>query len=386
MKLLVLDWGAYTQFDINDTFQRNNITYKQVNYFFNNKNHDDFFYRHFKKYVSSDCYDAVFTVNYFPLVAQVCHESQIKYLSWSYDNPLNVPQIEDTLGYPTNYVFLFDRIQATSYQAKGYSNVYHLPLAVNPYRLNKLSLTTNEHANFSSEIAFVGKLYPSSFNELLMPLDEYYKGYLQALVTTQSKVYGYYMLDDLLTNSIIESINKCYQKYTNNDNFSISREAISYSMATHITREERLLLLNLLSKRHQVSLYSPEKHPLLSQVAYHGTAKYMTDMYKIFHASKINLNITLKILQSGMPLRALDILGAGGFLLSNYQPELVENFIPDVDAVYYSDIPDALDKAAFWLSHEELRQTIAINGQRKVFQQFNYEKQLKTIFATAGLI
>lgn len=385
MKLLILDWGSYTQFDINATLQNNNVTYKQVNYFFGDKNHDDFFYRHFKAYITADSYDAVFTVNYFPLVAKVCHDTQTKYLSWSYDNPLNVPHIEDTLGYETNYVFLFDRIQATSYQARGYDNIYHLPLAVNPHRLRKLALTAEDYTRFASEISFVGKLYPSTFNDLLAPLDEYYKGYLQALAHTQSKIYGYYMLDELLSDSLINSLNECYQKRLQSDTFSISREQLSYSMATHITREERLLLLNLLSKRHQVNLYSPEQHPLLSQVSYRGTTNYKTDMYKIFAASKINLNITLKILQCGMPLRTLDILGSGGFLLSNYQPELVENFAPDVEAVYYSDIGDALDKAAFWLSHEELRQQVAANGQNKVFQQFNYDKQLSQIFKTAGL-
>ena len=38
----------------------------------------------------------------------------------------------------------------------------------------------------------------------------------------------------------------------------------------------------------------------------------------MFANSKVNLNITLRNIKTGIPLRALDIMGAGGFLLTNY--------------------------------------------------------------------
>ena len=56
------------------------------------------------------------------------------------------------------------------------------------------------------------------------------------------------------------------------------------------------------------------------------------------------LNLTLRSITSGIPLRALDILGCGGFLLSNYQPELCEYFTPDVDFVYFNDMDDLEQK------------------------------------------
>lgn len=385
MKLLVLNWCAYTQPDINQVFHQHHITYKQINYCFNDKNYDDFFHRHFTKYLLADTYDAVFSVNYFPLIAQVCYKQQVKYISWSYDNPLNVPNIEDTLSYETNYVFLFDRIQVASYQNKGYSNVYHLPLGVNPARLKQLVLSSEEQKKYSAEISFIGKLYTSTFHDLLAPLDEYRKGYLRAISEAQSKIYGYYFIDELLTDSLMNELNTIYRQATHSDSFYLSREQLSYSIATNITHEERLMLLSLLSKRHQVHLYSNEMHPLLKNVIHHGTAKYTDEILKIYRASKINLNINLKISQSGMPLRTLDIMGAGGFLLSSYQPELAENFIADEEIVFYTDIYEALDKAAFYLSHDDLRNQIAMNGQNKTFEQFNYSRLLGIIFETVGI-
>jgi len=386
MKLLVVNWCAYTQPDIDATFHNNHITFKHVCYCFNDKNHDGFFTRHFTKYLLADTYDAVFSVNYFPLIAQACYKHNIKYLSWSYDNPLNVPDIEQTLGYETNYVFLFVRIQVEGFHAKGFTNVYHLPLGINPLRLKNLHLSSSDWKRYSSEVSFVGKLYYSTFNKLLPPLDAYHQGYLTALAEAQSKIYGYYFIDEFLTDELMESLNKFYQKNLPSNSFHLSREQLSYSMATNITHKERLTILSLLAKRHQVKLYSGDTHPILKDVIFCGTTNYNGEMNKIFHASKINLNINLKISQSGMPLRTLDILGSGGFLLSSFQPELAEYFIPDSEVVFYTDIQEAIDKTAFYLTHEDLRSQIARNGCQRALEEFNYTKLFTKLFKTAGML
>ena len=368
MKLLVLYWGAYTQLDIIDTFQTNHVSFKQIGYHFakNNYNHDDFFTRHFTKYLSQACYD-----------------NHVKYIAWSYDNPLNVSNIEDTLGYETNYVFLFDRIQAASFQQKGYTNVYHMPLAINPNRLQKLQLSSSDWEQYGTEISFIGKLYYSDFGELLKPLDDYHKGYLQAISEAQSHIYGYYFIDELLTESFMDSLNSFYKQKCD---FNVDKKVLSYALATNITHDERLTILNQLAKNHQVNLYSYDLHPLLKNVNFCGTAVYGDEMNKIFHASKINLNINLRISQSGMPLRVLDIMGSGGFLLSSFQPEVVENFIPDYEAVFYSDISEAIEKAEFYLEHDDLRNEIALRGKQKTFEQFNYTKIFTEIFKIAGIL
>lgn len=386
MKLLIVNWGAYTHKDIYDTLNSNNIFCKVINYCFGDKNSDTFFSYYFSKYISEDIYDAVFTVNYFPIIAETCHQHNIKYLSWSYDNPLNVQNIEATLSYETNYVFLFDRIQVENFNKKGYGNVFHLPLAVNAKRLDKIILTTAEQQHFGADISFVGKLYPSTFSTLISPLSEYHKGYLEGIVEAQLQVYGYYFIDELLTPSIIQSINENFLTALPNSNFNVTKEELSYSLSTYITRKERLLLLAILSKLHTLKLYSREQLSILDKAIYMGSAKYLSDMPKIFKSSNINLNITLKMLQSGIPLRVMDILGCGGFLFSNYQPELSEYFIDNTDFVSYISIEDAIEKAGFYLNHHSLREQIAQNGYNKIVSQFSYEIQLKKLFTISGIV
>ena len=81
MKLFVLQWNAYTYTDILATFKQLGIHYHTENYYFKDKNSDSFFLDWFSQKLKESTYDAVFSVNYFPLIAEVCYHAHIKYLS-----------------------------------------------------------------------------------------------------------------------------------------------------------------------------------------------------------------------------------------------------------------------------------------------------------------
>lgn len=378
MNVLIVHWGAYTHADILLTFTKHHIRFKVMEHKFKDKNIDDYFSSQLAARLSEAQFDAVFSVNYFPIIAKACASHKVKYLAWCYDCPLNVYNIEETLGFETNYLFLFDRIQVKRYRNFGFDNVYHLPLAINPERLNAIRIEPFEEQYYQSTLSFVGQLYNSSLPEIMAPLDDYYKGYLNAIVNTQLKVYGQYFVEDLLTDEIVSSIADQFP-------ISITKEQLAYSLATYITYNERLILFKQLSDKYPFKLYSRDNHPLLSNIIQQGYVQYFSDMPKVFRATQINLNVTVKNTQSGIPLRVLDILGSGGFLLSNYQPEVAEYFIPDTDFVYYESIEDAVEKVDFYLRNEDIRQEIAKNGCKKCQEEFNYSKQFSYLFQTAGL-
>lgn len=386
MKVLIFEWGTgtFTYNDIIESFVRNKITYRTVSYEFADKNEDDFFEHMFSKVLKEDRYDAVFSVNYFPLVSKCCHNVQMPYLSWSYDNPLDVPDMEKTLGYSENHVFVFDRIQAEKYQKAGYRNVYHLPLAVNTNRLDSIKLSRGDIDRLGCDIAFVGKMYESMFGTYRAGMDEYMQGYIDAVIKAQQNVYGYFFVDELLTDEIIEKINGHFREIAPDTDFSLSKEALSYAMAAQITRNDRLVLLNLLSSHFSLKYYSWAKCDLLPKAQFMGSCNYLVQQPKVFKACKVNLNITLKCLQSGIPLRCMDVLGAGGFLLSNYQPELAEHFENGREVVMYDSIEDAYEKASYYISHDDERMRIAKCGHDKAGELFSYDKQLKVIFDKLG--
>ena len=116
-----------------------------------------------------------------------------------------------------------------------------------------------------------------------------------------------------------------------------------------------------------------------------GTVNYFDEMPYVFAASKINLNISVKGIQSGIPLRAYDVMSSGGFLLSNYQAELVEMFTYGEEMVVYESMEDAVEKCYFYLEHEDLRRKIAKNGKQKVFEEHNMADRIKIMLELAGV-
>ena len=381
------DWPSFTREQILCKLKEHHVqvdTY--YHYPLKSLEADEEFVSLFSKKIAEGSYDFVFSINYIPVVAIACYHQNIPYVSWSYDNPLNIAHIEDTLYFPTNYVFLFDKKQAEGYLAQGFERIWHLPLAVDTAYYDMLKPGVKEWERFQSPISFVGQIYNSTYPKIIVPLGEFERKYLDTLITLQTDLYGAFVIDDYLNEDIIEKINTCYRENLTNKDFQITKKKLSYSMSTYVTFKERVAILSLLSKKYQVSLYSGDEHPLLIEAKQCGRVDYGTEMPYVFKCSDINLNITLKCLQTGIPLRALDIMGCGGFLLSNYQEEFLDYFVPSEDFVYYEDFTDAYEKASFYLKNDAIRKQIAQNGYEKVKKHFSYEERLNTIASLCPFI
>jgi len=269
------------------------------------------------------------------------------------------------------------------YQAAGYGQVFHLPLAVNTQRLDSLPLGNRRISGYRADVSFVGHLYDSPLETLLYSADDFVKGYIEGILQAQLRIYGYYILDELITDDILDAVNASFRKI-GQTGLSLNHRGLSYAVATEITHLERSFLLEQLGEICDTHFYSSVSSPL-KNVKAKGPLKYTDEMPLVFRYSKLNLNPTLKCIQSGIPLRALDIMGARGTLLSNYQPELAEYFENETDVIMYESMEDAIAKADFYLKHEDLRKTIAINGYHKVKESFSYPERIDTLFRIAQI-
>ena len=382
MKILVYDMGSYTYHDLIFYLKKLGHSCHTIYYHFPDKFHDEFFTHHFSGHLRENHYDCVFSINFFPLIAQLCDQFHIKYLSWCYDSPME-ENLEKYFHYETNHIFIFDEIEALQYNRRGHQNVYHMPLAVNTARLDRLTFSKSQISAYQTDISFVGRLYQHSpLNALLYSADDYTKGYIEGIFQTQLRIYGSYLLDDLIPDDLLEHLNAGFRTLDRNA-VPLTRRGLSYAIASQITYRERTFLLEQLGESFHTKLYSTDAYPFPpgSLVENCGPAKYYSEMPGIFRYSKLNLCPTLKCIQSGIPLRALDIMGSKGVLFSNYQPELAELFQDGEDCIMYESMEDACDKASFYLAHDDLRRQIARNGYNKVAEGFRYEQRLTQIFS-----
>ena len=139
-------------------------------------------------------------------------------------------------------------------------------------------------------------------------------------------------------------------------------------------------MINLLAGQFPVDLYTNSNTSgISSAVRLHSGVKTLTEMPLVFHESKINLNMTLPPIRTGLPLRIFDVCGCGGFLLTNYQSELTELYTPGEEVECFTSREELLDKVRYYLHHEEQRHAIAQRGYTRTKQEHTVAHRIRTM-------
>jgi spore maturation protein CgeB len=123
------------------------------------------------------------------------------------------------------------------------------------------------------------------------------------------------------------------------------------------------------------------KERISDRVILHPRVSYEEEMPKVFNLSGININLTKRSIETGVPLRVFDILGAGGFALTDSGEEVKELFEVGKELEVYSSIEEMLEKIAFYLKNDQLREKTAIRGYSRVKQDYTYPKALERMLS-----
>ncbi|MFQ7574451.1 MAG: glycosyltransferase [Lachnospira sp.] len=328
----------------------------------------------------SQNYSFVFTINFFPWLSDLCNIAHITYISLIVDSPV-LKLYSDSLTNSCNRVFLFDRMLFNEFEPRNPGHIFHIPLATNTVRndsvINNAGAETKEH--FKSDISFIGSTYAEKcpFNRTKLP--EFEKGFADGLIEAQLKVYGYNFIEDVISDEFAET----FLKYTPGSyrfpqNFHGNNKALvaQQYLSVKVAEQERLRVLKMLSDNFNVDIYTGSDTSLMPNIHNRGFAKSLEEMPIIFNQSKINLNITAKSIRSGLSLRVFDVLGCGGFLITNYQAELPEIFEIGKDLVAYESMQHLYELCDYYLKHDDERMEIASNGYEKVKKFHSYDVRL----------
>lgn len=374
----------------------------------------------FQNKFQSSSYDGVVTVNYYPVISEICRIYRIPYLAWTVDCPV-LELLSDTVKNPTNRLFCFDYRQYLEVSKYNPRCVFYLPLATNTGRWDRVisqqkedseagksdngstsqvqhslllernpadDISDTEEGNnlWQSDISFVGSLYTEKcpYDRLTNP-PAYLKGYLEAVMNAQKHLYGAFLLEEALTEDVVhEFVNHVPDFYSAPER---SRQDNRWIMATRylgmkVTSMERLEIMEFLGNRFSVDLYTGSNTTGLP-VKNKGLVKTLTEMPLVFHNSRINLNLTCKSICSGVPQRIWDIMGAGGFVLTNYQPELEQYFKIGEEMEVFGSLEELEEKCHYYLEHEDKRKRIAERGYQLVKKKHNYVNRIQDMITMA---
>lgn len=373
-KILFFQWHSFMNEGIERALNKLEYAYDTFFYQFADWEKDDKFCELFRKKLKSQTYRCVFSINYAPLISNICEELGVLYISWVYDSPIHIRNMTSMTN-SCNQIYFFDRGQALLFEQQGVC-AGHLPLAVDTKLWQKK--IDGYRLWQKTDVSMVGQLYQTQYQYFTAPLDQYEKGYLEGIINAQMKIYGGYLIPELVTEKLLSSMNAVYKKVSS-DGFQIQRRELEYLLAQEVTGRERYLALALLSKRFEVELYSADRDERLKDVVFRGYVDYGSKMPQVFAKTKVNLNISLKTIRTGIPLRVLDIMGCGGFVISNYQEEIAEYFQIGQECEVYENLEDLVVKTEFYLHNEELRNQIAMAGFEKVKRDFSFEDRIRKI-------
>lgn len=382
MHILMYRWKAYNYRDIEQTFLALGHTVDNIEQELGNYDVSPEFEHTIEQLILKNHYDFVFTVNYFALISNVCQKQHIKYVCWTCDNPL-ISMYHESVFHPCNYIFTFDKTNYLEFKGMGVEHIWYLPLAVDTDRLDTVISHADDLAKYHGDVAFVGSLYErNSYDKLKHRLPEYLRGYFDAVMEAQLNVSGANIVEPMLTVDILEQLQQYFELEKSDGSFSdlglIFQTTVLGFKIAEIQRRRALIEL---SKHFHVNVYSNSNVSDLVRVQYCGSVDYWSEMPKVFSASKINLNFTIPNIKSGIPLRIWDILGSGGFLMTNFQAELPLYFKEGEDLVCFDGIDDLCEKTGYYLTHEDERLQIAKNGYEKAKKHHSYVDRIQTILS-----
>ena len=396
MHILMYRWKAYNYRDIEQTFLLLGHTVDNIEQELGSYDVSPEFERVIEEKIRGTHYDMVFTVNYFPLISNVCERTGVKYVSWTCDNPL-ISMYHESVFHDCNYIFTFDKTNYLEFRGMGVKHIWYLPLAVDTERMDALlgapeeagrrnATQDSKMRKYRGDVAFVGSLYErNSYDKIKNRLPEYLRGYFDAVMEAQLNISGANIVEPMLTTNILEQLQEYFQLEKSEGSFSdLGLIFQTTVLGFKIAEIERRRALIELSKHYKVNVYSNSDVSDLLRIQYCGSVDYWSEMPKVFRMSKINLNFTIPNIKSGIPLRIWDVLGCGGFLLTNYQAEIPYYFKEREDLVCFDSLEDLCEKVGYYLEHEEERKRIAWNGYRKVREKHSYIERIHTILDTVA--
>lgn len=318
----------------------------------------------------------VISINYYPILSELCNIYHIPYVSIVVDSPL-LELYSDTIKNEYNRVFIFDRALYNRHVNDNPDCIFHMPLVADLPHINRV-LNANTDDSYKSDVAFIGSLYSEKcpYNDIKIP--DMLKGYMDGLIESQLKIYGYNFIYDLLDENRVNEFMEHVPIYKFPEKSRHDYKAvIAYNyLAVKVSELERRRYLKEISEKYSLDIYTGSDTSEMPLAHNRGFAKSLTQMPLIFNQSKINLQITARTIETGLSQRVWDVLSSRGFLIMNYQEEIFDYFEVGKDIEVYTSKEELLDKIGFYLENDDVRVKIAQSGYEKVHQYHTPEIRL----------
>lgn len=332
-----------------------------------------------EEFLEEGHYDLVVTYDFCQAVSNACQSFGVPYYAWVYDSPFIGLYSKEALN-EVNYISVFDKKQYERLSLLNLKHLFYLPLAPEIDNFGAVHIGRRDEKKYSCDVAFVGRLYNNrGFEEIFDEKDKAFLEEAERVIRQMNCTW-----DETTTifgkasEELISFMSSKLSKDTRGGIIDKRYYCESMRLVRKCNEIERIQILEVLQNKFSIVLYADETaKQVLKDIDVRPWLDYGSEMPKVFYLSKINLNITSRSIESGIPQRVWDIMSVGGFCLTNYQPELEEYFEIGRELEVYHNLKELEEKIAYYLEHEEERIRIAINGYKRVREKHSLKMRLK---------
>lgn len=336
-------------------------------------------------YIKANGITHLLSIHMLPNLSAAAFETGIKYIAMLWDAP--VLSMNTIFGKLDNlWVTSYDKLDCERFKNYGAKHVLYYPLTVDKDALGRWNVQQRLSGKYFNDISFVGRLYEKNLYDVYagkipVNMQNYFTSIFEETAfhwDGVNRVFG------AVDKEILEYIKMLSHDFRINNLYDEGDERYfeTYYLIPKIANIERVCCLNLLAEQYDLTFYTDSeiKEGLLSNKVKRMPSVFPGEALSLVYAgSKINLNISMRGMEGGTPLRIPEIMGAGGFVLSSFCMETAELFEENKEIVMFRTPEELMDKTDYYLSHDGEREKIALAGQEKVLRMFTHERKLKAI-------
>lgn len=346
--------------------------------------------------------DILFSVNFFPDLARLARSIKRPYIAW-----LSSAWVNEQLNAPecvSDYtiMFHFSRQDMEKSRALGYRHSYFLPRPIDVEAIQRV--LPSDHTK-QYEVSFVGTGYVTNPQSSYR---EYRRSYQERGISQDRGLRTLDLFLCVATQNLVTPLRRLFLEFiekNQSDFFDVAplppdlsgaekkEQSANYFLDALLGHEidaivRRELLKTLTPLGMHVWGNAEAWAPLqTSGVHYHGYAKQRAELPVILKASRVCVNMPRRF-ADGPIFRTYEIPACGSLQLALFNKDVACMFEEDREIIFFRTYAEALEKARFYLQHDEAREKIAWAGQARLLKDHtltNRFEQMKQILAGLGI-
>ena len=281
-------------------------------------------------------------------------------------------------GFPASnsHLFVFDSSDVSFLKELGFDRVSFLPLATNPDRFRKIAGIPVE-----KNACFVGASDYDTIQYLTKNLDRLNQGHsdrfldaVEAAIDIQLKC------RDLPTTLLVENAFRAYGIPRMSS--MLGQDLIEAFVEREASLRLRLTVIERLGREMDLVVYGDKLWAKVVGKNCRGRIPYGTDaIVETYNRHAVHINVSKFQLRKAVNQRPFDVSACGAFLITDERESLRQLFEED-EIVSYRTIDELIDKARYFLKHDETRTEMVQKARRRVLTHHTYAHRANQILQT----